>query len=58
MTHVIATAIMFQFGSGPIRGFAVTLLLGVLTTMFTATMTTRLIVLSWLRRTRPAVIPI
>jgi len=58
MTHVIATAIMFQFGAGPIRGFAVTLLLGVLTTMFTATMTTRLIVTSWLRRTRPVHIPV
>ena len=58
MTHVIATAILFQFGSGPIRGFAVTLLLGVLTTMFTATMTTRLIVTTWLRRARPARIPV
>jgi preprotein translocase subunit SecD len=58
MTHVIATAILFQFGSGPIRGFAVTLLLGVLTTMFTATMTTRLIVTSWLRRTKPVRIPV
>jgi protein-export membrane protein SecD len=53
MTHVIAAAILYAVGTGPVRGFAVTLGLGVVTSFFTAVMVTRLIVVTWLRRMRP-----
>ena len=53
MTHVIAAAILYAVGTGPVRGFAVTLGLGVITSFFTAVMVTRLIVVTWLRRRRP-----
>jgi protein-export membrane protein SecD len=52
-THLIAALILFQLGSGPVRGFAVTLGLGILTSFFTAVMVTRLFVVTWLRTTRP-----
>ena len=53
MTHIIASAILFQLGSGPIRGFAVTLLIGIITSFFTAVMVTRIIVVSWFQMVRP-----
>jgi protein-export membrane protein SecD len=53
ITHMIAAAVLFGFGSGPIRGFAITLFIGVLTTLFTAFTLTRLIVAIWVKRTRP-----
>ncbi len=53
MTHIVAALILFQLGSGPVRGFAVTLGLGVATSFFTAVMVTRLIVVTWLRSTKP-----
>lgn len=54
VTNVIAAAIMFAFGSGPIKGFAVVLTLGIITSVFTAVTVTRLLAARWLRRTRPA----
>jgi len=53
ITTFIAAFLLFLFGTGPIRGFAVTLSIGIATSMFTAVMVTRLMVTSWLRRTRP-----
>ena len=53
MTHLIASLILFQLGSGPVRGFAVTLGLGIITSFFTAVMVTRLMVISWLNIRRP-----
>ncbi len=53
MTHLIASLILFQLGSGPVRGFAVTLGLGIITSFFTAVMVTRLFVVTWLRSARP-----
>ena len=53
MTHVIAAAILYAVGTGPVRGFAVTLGLGVITSFFTAVMVTRLIVVTWLHQRRP-----
>ena len=53
ITHAISAALMFYFGSGPIRGFAVVLGLGILTSVFTAVFLTRMLVVLWLRRTRP-----
>lgn len=52
VTTLIAAFLLFQFGAGPIRGFAVTLMIGLATSMFTAIMLTRLFVVLWLRRGR------
>lgn len=54
VTNVIAAVIMFWFGSGPIKGFAVVLTIGIVTSVFTAVTVTRLMVSLWLRRARPA----
>src|SRR6202012_4382197 len=53
MTHLIASLILFQLGSGPVQGFAVTLGVGIITSFFTAVMVTRLIVVLWLHASRP-----
>lgn len=58
LTTLIASVLLFAFGSGPIKGFAVTLSVGILTSMFTAIMVTRLLIVLWLRRNRPQVLPI
>ncbi len=52
-THLIASLILFELGSGPVRGFAVTLGVGIITSFFTAVMVTRLIVVAWLHIRRP-----
>jgi protein-export membrane protein SecD len=57
-THLIAALILFVLGSGPVRGFAVTLGLGIITSFFTAVMVTRLIVVTWLVTRRPKVLAI
>jgi preprotein translocase subunit SecD len=43
VTTLIAALVLFQFGTGPVRGFAVTLTLGVLSSLFTSLILTRLI---------------
>jgi preprotein translocase subunit SecD len=53
ITHAISAALMFYFGSGPIRGFAVVLGIGIITSVFTAVYFTRMLVVLWLRRARP-----
>lgn len=53
LTTLIAALMLFFFGSGPIKGFAVTLSIGLVTSMFTAIMLTRLLVVVWLRRRKP-----
>ena len=58
LTTLIAGILLYVFGSGTIRGFAVTLSIGVITTMFTAVTVTRLIVTIWLRRAQPRLVPI
>ncbi len=58
VTTLISTLVLFWLGSGPVRGFAVTLSVGILTSMFTAVMVTRMMVAYWLRWARPAVVPI
>ena len=58
ITTLIAAILLFQFGSGPIKGFAVTLAIGILTSMFTAIMVTRLMVVTWLHRRRPKKLPL
>jgi len=58
LTTLIAAFLLYAFGSGPVRGFAVTLAIGIVTSMFTAIMLTRLIAVTWLRRARPKALPI
>jgi preprotein translocase subunit SecD len=53
VTAVITGLIMFFIGSGPVRGFAVTLLIGIITSMFTAVYVTRFIVETWMAWRRP-----
>jgi preprotein translocase subunit SecD len=53
VTNVIAGALMFWFGSGPIRGFAVVLMIGIVTSYFTSVTVVRLLVARWFRRARP-----
>ena len=57
-THCLATLFLFYFGSGPIKGFAVTLLIGVATSFFTSVFVTRLMTSVWLRRARPKLLPL
>ncbi len=53
VTTLIAAVVLFFLGSGPVQGFAVTLALGVMTTLFTAYFVTRLIIAFWYARRRP-----
>jgi preprotein translocase subunit SecD len=58
ITTFIAAAVLFYIGTGPVRGFAVTLGIGIITTVFTAFTLTRLIVAGWVRWKRPQSVPI
>jgi preprotein translocase subunit SecD len=58
ITTFIAAAVLFYIGTGPVRGFAVTLAVGILTSLFTAFTMTRLIVAYWVRLWRPRTVPI
>jgi len=58
ITNVIAAVLMWYFGSGPIRGFAVVLMIGIITSVFTAVNFTRMLVAIWVRRKRPRVLHI
>ena len=53
ITNVISALILFWFGSGPIKGFAVVLAIGIATSVFTGVTLTRLIVMDYMRRNRP-----
>jgi len=57
ITTLIAAVVLFFLGSGPVRGFAVTLAIGILTTLFTAFTFTRWVVAAWYRRSRPKQLP-
>jgi preprotein translocase subunit SecD len=58
ITTFIIAAILFTLGSGPVRGFAVTLGIGILTSMFTAIFVTRLLIVLWFERRRPKTIEV
>ncbi|PIR34408.1 MAG: protein translocase subunit SecD, partial [Alphaproteobacteria bacterium CG11_big_fil_rev_8_21_14_0_20_44_7] len=53
ITTLIVGVLLFSFGSGPVKGFAVTLSIGIICSMFTAIMVSRLMIAKWLRKTRP-----
>lgn len=53
LTTLIVAIILFTLGSGPVRGFSVTLGIGIITSVFTAIFVTRLMVVYWFSKTRP-----
>ncbi|AVO36370.1 protein translocase subunit SecD [Pukyongiella litopenaei] len=58
ITTFITAVILFAMGSGPVRGFAITLGLGILTSVFTAIFVTRLMIVMWFERRRPKTIEV
>ena len=59
ITTLLAAIILFQLGSGPIRGFSVTLAFGIVTSVFTAFTLTRMFIALWVRRRgRPETLPV
>jgi protein-export membrane protein SecD len=58
LTALIAAVVLFGVGSGPVRGFAITHAIGILTTMYTAFTVTRFIVTLWARWARPKEVPL
>ena len=58
LTNLIAMACLYGFGSGPVKGFAVTVAIGTVVQMWTATVLTRLMVSWWYKRTRPKELPV
>ena len=58
LTTLVAAFVLFYFGTGPVRGFAVTLAIGIATSMFTSVTVTRLIIASWIARYKPKKLPI
>ena len=54
LTTLFAALFLYVFGSGPVKGFAVTLAIGIATSLFTAVMVTRMLIVIWLERKRPA----
>jgi preprotein translocase subunit SecD len=54
LTTLIVALILFSFGSGPVKGFAVAMTIGIVTSIFCALMLTRLMVLTWLRQVKPS----
>ncbi|MBQ0772667.1 MAG: MMPL family transporter, partial [Sphingomonadales bacterium] len=53
VTNIIAGVLLFMFGSGPVKGFAVVLMIGIASSVFTAVVVTRMFVALWVRRARP-----
>jgi protein-export membrane protein SecD len=58
LTTLIAAGVLFYFGSGPVRGFAVTLAVGIVTSLFTSVTVTRLMITAWYNRFKPKALPI
>ena len=58
ITSLISAAIMFQFGAGPVKGFAWTLSIGVFTSVFTAVLITQVMISIWFRTKRRTALPI
>jgi SecD/SecF fusion protein len=58
VTTLIKMALLYSLGSGSVKGFAVTISIGILTSMFTATVLVRLMMVTWLRQRRPTLLPV
>ncbi len=57
LTAFISAVALMSFGVGPVRGFAVTLVIGVITSMFSAVWLTRLLLMTWFQTMRPKTLP-
>jgi preprotein translocase subunit SecD len=58
VTALLAHVMLFVFGSGPVRGFALTITVGIVTTLFTATLFARMLMVRWYITRRPAALPV
>lgn len=58
ITTLIAALLLYYFGSGTVKGFAVTLSIGIIASMFSAILLTRMMVVVWMKRVRPSKLPI
>lgn len=58
ITTLSAALILFYFGTGTVKGFAVTLAIGIICSLYTAVLVTRLMVVTWLQKARPKALPI
>jgi protein-export membrane protein SecD len=58
VTALLAHVMLFVFGSGPVRGFAVTITVGIVTTLFTATVLARMLMVRWYAANRPSALPV
>ncbi len=58
LTTLLAMAMLYAFGSGPVRGFAVTISVGIVCSMFSAIVFVRLLMVQWIRARRPAALPV
>jgi protein-export membrane protein SecD len=58
VTAFLAHVMLFVFGSGPVKGFALTITIGIVTTLFTATVLARLMMVKWYASRRPSLLPV
>lgn len=58
LTTLVAAFVLLYFGTGPVRGFAVTLAIGIATSMFTSVTVTRIMIQAWLQKYKPTKLPI
>jgi preprotein translocase subunit SecD len=58
VTTLIKMLLLYVFGSGPVRGFAVTITFGILTSFFTSTVVVRLLMVTWLRARKRVALPV
>lgn len=58
ITTLVAALILYEFGTGSVKGFAVTLAIGIICSLFTAVLVTRLMVATWMQKKRPKKLPI
>lgn len=58
LTTLIKMVLLYIVGTGSVKGFAVTTSLGIITSMFTATLVARLLTAIWFKRTRPKTLPV
>jgi preprotein translocase subunit SecD len=58
LTGIISAALLYIFGTGPVKGFAVTLFVGICTSIFTAIMLNRMMIISWMRMRKRTAIPL
>jgi preprotein translocase subunit SecD len=58
VTHILAVGFLFLMGSGPVQAFAIVIGIGILTTLFSAVLFVRVLLVTWIRRARPATLAV